>query len=65
MPPPIIFNQLMEFVQIGDLLGLKQQLNNLIMNEPSYKDFTQRIKTLANEFRIAEIKKLLKEVNNE
>jgi len=65
MPPPIIINQLMEFVQIGDLLGLKQQLNNLIMSEPSYKDFTQRIKTLANEFRIAEIKKLLKEVNSE
>ena len=65
LPPPIIINQLMEFVQIGDLLGLKQQLNDLIMSEPSYKDFTQRIKILANEFRIAEIKKLLREVNSE
>ncbi len=58
-PPPNIIKQLMAFVQIGDLLGLKHQLNDLIMNEPRYKSFTQRIKSLANEFRIAEIKKLL------
>jgi hypothetical protein len=49
----------MRFVQIGDLLGLKQQLNELVKSEPSYKSFTQRINTLANQFRIGDIKKFL------
>ncbi len=65
MPPPNIIKQLMGFVQIGDLLGLKHQLNELIMSEPRYKEFTQRIKTLANQFRIGEIKKLLNTVDDE
>ena len=59
LPPPNIINQLLEFVKIGDLLGLKHQLNDLVISEPSYKPFTQRIIALANEFRIADIKKLL------
>ncbi len=59
IPPPNIINQLMQYVKIGDLLGLKQELNELLLNEPSYQVFTQRIKLLANEFRIAEIKKIL------
>jgi len=63
LPPPNIIQQLMEFVKIGDLFGLKQQLNNLVINEPCYRAFTQRIIILANEFRIAEIKKLLNNPN--
>ncbi|KAF3983833.1 MAG: response regulator [Methylococcales symbiont of Hymedesmia sp. n. MRB-2018] len=58
-PSPNIILQLMAFVQIGDLLGLKHQLNNLVRSEPCYKTFTQRVTALANEFRIEEIKNLL------
>ena len=59
LPPPTILKQLMEFVKIGDVLGLKQHLNELVITEPSYKAFTQRITVLANEFRLADIKALL------
>ena len=59
LPPPNLIDQLMQFVKIGDLLGLKHQLNELVMSDPSYQAFTQQIKTLANEFRIEEIKKIL------
>ena len=64
LPPLNIIDQLMEFVKIGDLLGLKHQLNTLIISEPQYKNFANRIKILASEFRIGEIKTLLKTENN-
>ncbi len=59
IPPPNIINELMQYVKIGDLLGLKHQLNTLVISEPCYQIFTKRINTLASEFRIAEIKELL------
>ncbi len=58
-PPPNVIEQLMQFVRIGDLFGLKHQLNELIKSEPGYQDFCRRIRTLANEYRIGEIKKFL------
>ena len=63
-PPLNIINQLIGFAQIGDLLGLKHQLNDLIMSEPRYTGFMHRINTLANEFRIGDIKQILKEAKN-
>ncbi len=58
-PPPYVINQLMNFVKIGDLLGFKQQLNELLLNEPKYHVFVNRMILLARDFRINEIKKLL------
>ena len=59
IPPPNIIHELDQFVKIGDLLGLKQQLNELIKADSSYQKFALRIRSLANEFRIEEIKKML------
>ncbi|MGR9045463.1 MAG: ATP-binding protein [Gammaproteobacteria bacterium] len=59
LPPPNIIEQLNQYVRIGDLLGLKQQLNELLKTDPSYQTFALRIRTLANEFRLGEIKKIL------
>lgn len=65
LPPPNIINHLKQFVQIGDILGLKQELNELIKTDPIYQSFALRIRTLANEFRIGEIKKILQLKNDE
>ena len=59
LPPPNIINHLIQYVRIGDILGLKQELNELIKTDPVYQIFALRIRTLANEFRIDEIKKML------
>ncbi|MEE9346301.1 MAG: response regulator [Methylococcales bacterium] len=59
LPPTNIINQLIQYVRIGDLLGLKQQLNELIITDPGYQPFALRIRALANEFRIGEIKTIL------
>ncbi|MGR9116871.1 MAG: response regulator [Gammaproteobacteria bacterium] len=58
-PPDSVIEHLIQFVRIGDLLGLKQQLNELVKTEPAYQPFVLRIRTLANEFRVKEIKKML------
>jgi len=58
-PTVDIIKQLMYFIQIGDVFGLTTHLNNLIKNQPEYEPFASEIKKLANEFRIADIKKLL------
>ncbi len=58
-PPPNIIEHLQQYVRIGDLLGLKQQLNELIKTDPGYQPFALRLRSLANEFRIAELKKSL------
>lgn len=63
-PPPNIIRKLQQYIRIGDLLGVKQQLNQLVEAEPRYQGFAMRIKSLANEFRIAEIKKLLNPENS-
>lgn len=59
IPPPNIINDLLQFVLIGDLLALKQELNELIKSDSSYQPFALRIRKLATEFRIAEIKNIL------
>lgn len=65
LPPPNIMNDLGQYLKIGDLLGLKQQLNELIKTDASYQSFALRIRTLANEFRIGEIKKILNVENSQ
>ncbi|MCH9698402.1 MAG: response regulator [Gammaproteobacteria bacterium] len=61
VPPLNIIQQLNQYVRIGDLLGLKQQLNELIITDPGYQPFALRLRNLANEFRIGEIKTILNE----
>lgn len=58
-PPTKCINHLLKFVQIGDLLSLKHELNELMQSNADYQPFVLRIRTLASEFRIAEIKKIL------
>lgn len=65
LPPPNMIDQLAQFVRIGDLLGLKQQLNELIKTDPGYQPFALRLRNLANAFRIAEIKRILKNAVSE
>jgi len=59
IPPPNVIAQLLDHVQIGDILNLKLSLNELIKSESGYRDFALRIRNLATEFRIADIKKTL------
>jgi response regulator RpfG family c-di-GMP phosphodiesterase len=59
LPPADEIENLVHFVRIGDLLGLNKHLDELIKNQPEYQPFVSRVKALASEFRIAEIKKLL------
>jgi signal transduction histidine kinase/CheY-like chemotaxis protein len=59
LPPADILQNLQAFVRIGDLLGLNKKLEALAKTNPEYLPLSQRIKVLASEFRLAEIKKLL------
>ncbi|UOA10078.1 ATP-binding protein [Methylobacter sp. S3L5C] len=59
LPPADEIKNLVHFVRIGDLLGLNKHLDELIRKQPKYQPFVSRVKALASEFRIAEIKKLL------
>ena len=59
IPPADIIEKFVHFVRIGDLLGLNKHLDKLAKNQPEYYPFASRVKVLAGEFRIAEIKKLL------
>jgi CheY-like chemotaxis protein len=58
-PPAEIIELLMGSVRIGDLLGLTKQLKQIGGEYPEYQTFFTKIKQLAGEFRVAEIKKLL------
>ncbi|MCK9622124.1 MAG: response regulator [Methylobacter sp.] len=59
-PPSLdIIKELTGYVRIGDLQGLNLYLTQLIQYHPEYTYFAQRIMTLASEFHIVEIKKLL------
>jgi len=59
-PPSLdIIQELTGYVRIGDLQGLNQYLTQLIQHQPEYSYFAQRLMTLAGEFDLLEIKKLL------
>ncbi|MGZ8184606.1 MAG: hybrid sensor histidine kinase/response regulator [Methylobacter sp.] len=59
LPSTEVTKNLVHFVRIGDLLGLNKQLDELVKHQQQYRPLALRIKALASEFRIAEIKKLL------
>ncbi|MEE7628145.1 response regulator [Methylobacter sp. Wu8] len=54
-----IVQELTGYVRIGDLQGLNQYLTRLIQHHPEYSYFAQRMMSLAGEFDLLEIKKLL------
>jgi len=54
-----VIQELTGYVRIGDLQGLNQYLTQLIQHHPEYSYFAQRIMTLAGEFDLLKIKKLL------
>ncbi len=59
LPPAQIVEDLTAYVRIGDVFGLNQSLSELIQQHPEYTCFAEKIITLAREFRLVEIKKLL------
>jgi len=59
VPPAFLLQPCIEFVQIGDIFGLKRVLGELSKTEPQYAAYFAKIITLANQFKIAEIRKLL------
>lgn len=58
-PSTEIIDMLAASVRIGDLLGLSRQVKQLGDEYPEYQAFLSKIKQLAGEFRVSEIKKLL------
>lgn len=60
-PPKQVIDELAGFVRIGDLTGLKTRLDPLASE---YELFVTKIKKLAYEFQIGEIKKLLLSSND-
>ena len=58
-PNDDIITELMHFIRIGDLLGLTKKIDHLSSVHPEYTPYFNRIKYLAKDFRIGEIKKLL------
>ncbi|MCX7098822.1 MAG: response regulator [Methylococcales bacterium] len=64
-PTSAILEDLNGYVRIGDLLGLNQYLTQLILQQPGYAQFAQQVISLANEFRLLEIKKMLQLASEE
>jgi CheY-like chemotaxis protein len=65
LPPLETIHELTGYVRIGDILGLNQYLTELIQHHPEYTHFSQQIMTLARQFRLVEIKKLLHSASEE
>lgn len=65
VPPPVLLEACVEYVRIGDVLGLKKVLDQLIKSEPQYTKFFSKLKILANEFRIGEIRRQLNMIKPE
>jgi signal transduction histidine kinase/CheY-like chemotaxis protein/purine-cytosine permease-like protein len=59
-PPANDMAGLVHFVRIGDMLGLTKALEHFAEQHPEYQAFAYKIKTLANEFRLGEIRALVK-----
>ena len=64
-PPASQLDSCISLVRIGDMQGLKLELEQLIRSQPQYAAFYVKLKTLANEFRIGEIRHLLNMSSNQ
>ncbi len=58
MPSPTVLNLLQEMARSGDVGGLEEQLIDLEKN-PLYETFAEKLKTLAEQFQIQQIRDLL------
>ncbi|MCF8006918.1 MAG: response regulator [Methylovulum sp.] len=57
--PESIQAELIDLVRIGDIRGLTTRIDNILTTQPDHHAFLTTIKTLASEFRLGEIRKLL------
>lgn len=58
-PPAALLQVCIDWVRIGDLLNLKKTLRQLSQEHPEHAAFFARLTTLADQFRMGEIKTLL------
>jgi signal transduction histidine kinase/CheY-like chemotaxis protein/purine-cytosine permease-like protein len=58
-----ILDRFNDFVRIGDLIGLNQYLIELKETKPEYRDFLSQMMQLSSEFRLLELKQLIKNVD--
>jgi len=58
-PSPLLLQECIDCVRIGDLLSLKQVLTQLCKDHPEYSAYCVKLIQLANQFRIGEIRNLL------
>lgn len=59
LPPSDIMETIIAHVRIGDLFGLNQYLSEISQTRPEHEDYYQRLLSLSNEFRLAELKTLI------
>ncbi|MGY6274344.1 hybrid sensor histidine kinase/response regulator [Methylomonas sp. MgM2] len=59
-PPQELLRQCIDHVRIGDLLGLKKELTRLSAAQPQYNAYFAKLAHLAEQFRIGEIRALLR-----
>ncbi len=59
IPPSELVQVCIDYVRIGDLLALKKTVDTLSVSHPQYAGFFAKLKSLANEFKVGEIRKLL------
>jgi len=60
-PPEKILNEMSVCAQIGDLRGLSNHLENLVASNNSYLPFANRLRLMIREFRLNDIKQLLRQ----
>jgi signal transduction histidine kinase/CheY-like chemotaxis protein len=60
-PPPEVVDGLAACARIGDLRGLTERLRHLVEDDFKYLPYARRLQSLAKEFRLGDIKKLLSE----
>lgn len=65
LPPAELVTELVNFVRIGDLQSLNKQLDQFGLDYPDYQAFVYKMKALANEFRLGEIRTLIKYAMND
>ena len=58
-PPPAILQNCVDCMRIGDILGLKKVLAELLGVHPEYREFFSKLQQLAEQFQIGEIRRLL------
>ncbi len=64
-PPPEVLSSLYELATVGDLMGLRERLQELIAQDPQLTPFQTRIFQLANELQIDEIEQFIQQYMKE